>query len=294
MKVLVTGASGLIGSRFVSLEKKLELFTPSHEDFDISNPQQLAEVLEQENPEWVLHFADYTNMEKAEDEEKDLALKINHVGTKNLSGACARFGIKIMYLSTDHVFPGGGIYEASSNPKAVNKYGISKLYGEQAIMAAGRDWLIVRTSYPYRAKFEKKNDLIRTLLAKFQEGKEVELVEDQFITPTFIDELVEGISKLVKDNKTGIYHISGLECLSLVEIGTALCEVFRLDFRLLRNTTLEKFSTKYNKKAPQPKRSCINSDKFQKEMLMVMSDFKTGLLKMKTQMEPIKSVKLGK
>lgn len=294
MKVLVTGTSGLIGSRFVELSKKLELLTPSHEEFDVSNPQQLAEVLEREKPEWVLHLAAYTNVEKAEDEEKDLAIKINHIGTKNLAGACARFGIKIMYLSTDHVFPGGGIYEADSSPRAVNRYGRTKLWGEQAIMASGRNWLIVRTSYPYRTNFEKKSDVVRTLLGRLREGKELELVEDQFITPTFIDELVEGISKLVKGNKLGIYHISGLECLSFVDIGKAICEVFKLDFGLLTSTTLEEFSAKYNKKAPQPKKSCINSDKFQKEMLMIMSDFKTGLFKMKTQMEPIKSVKLGK
>jgi dTDP-4-dehydrorhamnose reductase len=284
MKALVTGGDGLIGSRFVELEEKLELITPTEKELDVTKPAQITEFLEREKPDWVIHFAAYTDVEKAQEEQKELAYKVNYVGTRNLAGACTKFGIKLMYLSTDHVFPGGGVYVEDDRLKPVNYYGETKFMGEQAIMAAGNAWLIVRTSYPYRAEFAAKKDLARTILEKLQNKESIELVKDQLISPTFIDDLVKGISKLVRDNKLGIYHLSGGECISPHEMGKRICEVFDLDTNLVKEITLDEFMTKYDKKAPQPKRSCMNSDKFQKEMMMVMPGFTEGLTEMKIQL----------
>jgi dTDP-4-dehydrorhamnose reductase len=294
MKVLVTGSNGLIGSRLVELEDKLELITPQHQDFDVNNPQQIAEVLSKEQPEWVIHLAGYTDVEKAQKEEKKLADTINYTGTKNLVGACKRFSARLLYLSTDHIFPGGGIYTEDSRVKPVNEYGWTKYRGEQAVQAGGRDYIIVRSSYPFRAKFDKKSDIVRTLINRLKDGKELDLVSDQKVTPTFIDELVLGITKLVKENKRGIYNLSGRECLSFVDIGKNICEVFGFDKKLIKEIYLEEFMKKYDKKAPQPKISCMNCDKFYKETLMVTSDFKSALVKMKAQIEPVQSVRMVK
>jgi dTDP-4-dehydrorhamnose reductase len=290
MKALVTGADGLVGSRFVELEERLELVTPTEQELDVTKPNQIREFLEREKPDWVIHFAAYTNVEKAQEEQKELAYKVNYIGTKNLIGICNELKIKLMYLSTDHVFPGEGMYIEDDKQKPVNYYGETKFLGEQAIMAAGSNWLLIRTSYPYRAEFANKKDVVRTILEKLQNKESVELVVDQAVTPTFIDDLVIGISKLVRDNQVGIYHISGRDCLSFYDMGKILCEVFDLDYNLIKGTTLQEFMTKYNKKAPQPKKSCMNSNKFQKNTMMIMPDFREGVIKMKTQLSPVKEI----
>ncbi|MDO9028253.1 MAG: sugar nucleotide-binding protein, partial [Candidatus Roizmanbacteria bacterium] len=168
IKIALTGADGLVGSRVVELLKTDFEFIPLPQTkMDITNVDQVNDVLKNIDFDFFLHLAAYTNVPKAE-AEQDLAFKINRDGTKNVFDVVATKGKKFIYISTDFVFDGiNPPYFEDSRPNPTSVYGASKYEGEKIVnplrqLADGGQAIIVRISYPYRAHFELKKDFFRT------------------------------------------------------------------------------------------------------------------------------------
>ncbi|HVT01328.1 MAG TPA: NAD(P)-dependent oxidoreductase [Patescibacteria group bacterium] len=284
MKVAITGASGLVGSRFFDLYKSKYDLIPISSSFgvDITDRKKLHKFLSQKNPGLIIHLAAKTNVDKCEEDKVDdlkkskvksisdlenldtekwkgstSAFGVNVVGTKNLSDYAKRNNIKIIYVSTDFVFDGekNGEYTEADEVSPINWYGQTKLYGEKVL---GEESLIARISYPYGFKSNIKKDIVWTMVSLLEEKDRVELVTDQIITPTFIDDIVRALHFLIENNITGLVNVVGNNFLSPYEIGIAIASQFGLEEGKIEVTTRAKL---YKGRAKRPFKVCLKNDK---------------------------------
>lgn len=214
-EVLVTGASGLVGSRFTELSRNYHFSTPDLPDFDITDPKNVKKVIDEANPEWIVNFAAFTDVNAAEaqtGDENGLAWKVNVEGAKNLVNAFP--SQNIIQISTDMVFQGseqnpGPYAESDKTPDTSNGltwYGWTKNRAEKVILNHGGT--ILRIIYPVRSHFDQKLDYIRTALKKFANGTMYPLFNDQQICIAFIDEVAETLQKIIDTDSKGIFHCS--------------------------------------------------------------------------------------
>ena len=208
-KVLVTGANGMLGQDLCPIleDEGYEVVETDIHNLDITNPESILNVLEEEKPDVVIHCAAYTNVDKAE-EDYETARKINVGGTENLAKYCGENNITLIYISTDYVFDGElkkGLYETSDKTNPINNYGLTKRDGEEAVKKYCKKYYIARTSWLYG--IHGKN-FVETMIS-LTDKKELKVVDDQIGCPTWTVELCNGILKLLKEKEYGIYHICG-------------------------------------------------------------------------------------
>lgn len=212
-EVLITGSTGLVGSRFVELSPQLKLLTPSHQEFDLLNQRSVGEYLDRYQPDLLINFAAYTNVTQAEshaDDKDSPSWQLNVVGVENLLQA----NIPLIQISTDMVFSGAtddpGPYTEDHQPETDSKhltwYGWTKAVAEEKVLK--KNGTLVRIIYPVRAHFPPKLDYLRGPLHLYAQGKLYPLFDDQQVSFTFIDELAVVLQKLVDNPAPGIYHVS--------------------------------------------------------------------------------------
>lgn len=278
MRVLITGAYGLIGSRILELApknweiitlsnelKKEEFKNASHIDADIRDFEKIEKAFFKYEPDWILHLAAYTDVDGSE-RKKNLAYGINCLGTKNIAALSKKVGAKIIFLSTDHVFDGkNGNFKEEDKTNPINYYGFTKLKGEEEIIKNSDQFTILRISYPYRVKYEQKLDPLRFIIKSLAAGRSLQLVSDQFITPTFIDDLALIIFSVIKRNIFGLYHSGGGGCITFFDMGKLISKIFGLDEKLITETRLEMFLKESGRIAKQPQKSCLDSSKLRKK-----------------------------
>jgi len=215
VKILVTGASGLVGSRFVELARNYQFCTPEFPDLDLSSEVSVKKTIDEFNPEWIVNFAAFTDVNAAEQQSGDengLAWKVNVEGVKNLVKAFP--SQKIIHISTDMVFPGNlenpGPYAENDKTPEINEnhtwYGWTKNRAEKVILNHGGT--ILRIIYPVRAHFDQKLDYLRAPLKKYSEGSMYPLFNDQQVCIAFIDEVAATLQKIIDTNSSGIFHCS--------------------------------------------------------------------------------------
>lgn len=206
MKILVTGAKGMLGSALVPcFEKRGHMVKGLLRDvLDVTNYRQVLEIVELAKPDLVVHAAAYTKVDQAES-EPDLAYFVNGYGTENMAVVCSRLGVPLLYVSTDYVFDGeqNRPYTTWDKTNPLSVYGKSKLAGETAIRRHLTSFYIVRTSWLYGPKGKNFVDTISRLAA---EKKTLRVVCDQWGTPTSTLTLSEYIADLVATNRWGVYH----------------------------------------------------------------------------------------
>jgi dTDP-4-dehydrorhamnose reductase len=285
MKILLTGANGLIGTRLLELMKGHRLFGSDTADFDITDLEATVAYIKSKQPDVIIHLAAYTNTEKAE-EEREFAWEVNVTGTENLLKAAAELDkVQFIYFSTDHTFDGKkGNYIETDIQNPVNYYGETKLAGEQLVTQLPNS-LILRISYPFRSHFEPKSDIVRWMLPRLENKETLHLVSDQFITPTFIDDLAVVLDKVISLQIAGVYHSSGETCLSFVDLGKMVAHEFGYDPQLIQPITLNEFMKKMNRKAGQPLNGGLISTKLKNEIGFAPRAFPDALKIMKEQMK---------
>lgn len=298
MKVLVTGGFGLIGSRLLEIwGNKYDLVVLDQVDesskyphisfrkIDLTDKEAVAAALFEEKPDYVLHLAAYVDVEKAE-VERDLCWEVNVNMTRNLAEAARDQKSRFIYISTGFVFDGKKDSYLEDDPESpVNYYGLTKAEGERTLKKTDLNLCILRINFPYRTKWEKKSDTIRWMVPKLQNGEEVTLVNDQFISPTFIDDLTQVIDQVITKNATGTYHVCASDCLSFFEIGKKVAAEFGVDEALVKETTLDDFLLKTGRKAGQPRRSCLLSKKVEEQLGVKLTTFSEGLKKVRESYE---------
>ncbi|MEQ9280822.1 MAG: dTDP-4-dehydrorhamnose reductase [Balneola sp.] len=214
MKLLITGAGGQLGREWIDFCKDhgVSYNSFSSTELDITDDDKVDKIIADVAPDVLINCAAYTKVDDAE-ENKQTALKINAESVKELADVCKRHNVKLVHYSTDYVFS-GSISDKENNPEGykeedstdpVNAYGYSKLKGEEAIKDSGCEFLLLRVSWlcgQYGYNF------VKTMLKIGSERDELNVVNDQFGSPTFADQVVEQTFKLLQQNKTGLYHLS--------------------------------------------------------------------------------------
>lgn len=253
-KILVTGASGLVGSRFVELSKNYNFFTPEYPEFDLTNIDSVKIAIEKYYPEWIVNFAAFTDVNAAEAQTRDesgMAWKVNVDGVNNLVSCFP--SEKIIHISTDMVFPGSvenpGPYSESdktpNSPETLTWYGWTKNRAEKIILAHGGS--VLRIIYPVRVNYDAKLDYIRGALKKFSDGKMYPLFNDQQISISFIDEVAETLQKIIDTESSGIFHCSS-DTTTPYELITFTVDQLGGDASTIKSASINKFlETQTNK-----------------------------------------------
>lgn len=225
MRVLITGASGQLGTelcRVFSAETVLPFDLP---DFDLADPN-LAERIVQEQPDLILHAGAFTDVDGAE-REPGRALAINAGGTERVAEAARRCGARLMYISTDYVFPGTKRtpYEEMDHPAPLNVYGRSKWEGEQAVQRSGAHSLIVRTAWLY-GKHGK--NFVKSIMHAARSQTTLQVVADQRGCPTYAEDLAEALRSLADRRVEGILHVTNRGDCTWHEFACAIVAEMRL------------------------------------------------------------------
>ncbi len=250
MKVLVTGVTGQLGHDCVNefMSRGVEVQGVSSKDFSLTDGAAVETYIREYAPDVVLHGAAYTAVDKAEDEQEK-CMAVNAEGTRHIAKACAEIGAKLIYISTDYVFPGEGEepYEVDAVKGPRNVYGQSKLMGEQAVQELLQKYFIVRISWVFG--INGKN-FIRTMLNLGKTHKELTVVGDQIGSPTYTRDLAVLLADMAVTEKYGVYHATNEGFCSWAEFAA---EVFRQVGKNVTVTPVD--SSAYPTKAVRPKNS---------------------------------------
>lgn len=273
MKIAVTGANGLVGSRVIELLKRKHDMIPfESRDLDITDKSTVAAVLAKTDYDLLLHLAAYTNVDGAET-EKEKTYAVNVTGTKNLLDEVTNAGKKMIHISTDFVFDGKiPPFDEKSKPNPIGYYGQTKYEGEQILNNRA---MIVRISYPYGHPSEKKPDFVQRLRRILEHNKPITMIADSAMTPTFIDDIATGLEYLATHYKPEIYHLVGGKSYTPFEVGTIIAKHYNLPESLIMPITYKEYM---KGKAARPQYSIIMTSK---NSFTPMKTFEEGLSHLK-------------
>ncbi len=274
MKLLITGASGLYGSKLaqLALDRNIEVYSSDIQSLtvygnfvklDISGKEQVAEAFKTIKPDVVVHAATLTDVDKCET-NKELAWKVNVEGTKNIADAARSTGSFLIYISTDYVFNGEkGRYKETDNPDPINYYGLTKLKAEEIVQTRPECFIarpsVIYGSTPAAGKVNFALWLIETL----RKGARVKIVTDQWNTPTLNTNLAEMTLEVIERRLTGIYHLCGATRVSRLEFAEQIAETFDLNKGLIDSV----LSSQFTWPAKRPMDSSLDTSKAQETLL---------------------------
>lgn len=238
MRILVTGSKGQLGIDLINkLSRNHEIAGLAKEELDITDNQAVLNFLSKNQFDVVINAAAYTNVDACET-DFDNAYKVNAIGPKNLAIASQKYGFKYIHISTDYVFKGdnpSGYYEFDRTDP-INKYGVTKLCGEEYIKNFSYRYFIIRTSWLYG--MHGKN-FVKTMLSLSETRDELKVVHDQIGSPTFTEDLVDFISIILLSEKYGIYHFSNSGSCTWNEFAKEIFNIASKQVKVLPVTTEE-------------------------------------------------------
>ncbi|MTI23008.1 SDR family oxidoreductase [Fulvivirga sp. RKSG066] len=289
MKILITGSNGLLGQKLVSLltsESSVELVATSrgenrlraanydYESMDITNKEEVKSIIEKHKPKVVINTAAMTNVDECET-KKEACWKLNVDAVEYLVDACNEIGAHLVHVSTDFIFDGTkGPLEEDEEPNPVNYYGESKLAAEKLIEEKCESWGIARTVLVYGIAADmSRSNIILWVKKSLENGKEINVVNDQWRTPTLAEDLAMGCYLMAKKKAKGIYHISGKDMLTPYEIAIKTADHFKLDKSLITETD----GSKFQQEAKRPPKTGFVIDKAKNELDYDPRSFEGGL-----------------
>lgn len=224
MRILVTGVKGQLGHDVVNemVKRGLEPVGVDLEEMDITDAGACQKVITESKVDAVIHCAAYTAVDAAED-NVDVCRKVNADGTRNIAEVCRDLDIKMMYISTDYVFNGGGErpWEPDDHREPLNVYGLTKYEGEIAVEQNVQKYFIVRIAWVFGVNGK---NFIKTMLRLGKEKGAVSVVNDQIGSPTYTYDLARLLVDMIQTDKYGRYHATNEGLCSWYEFA---CEIFR-------------------------------------------------------------------
>jgi dTDP-4-dehydrorhamnose reductase len=247
-RILLIGSNGMLGQRLVesfNSTGKFELLCVSMEDesflpgveykkMDIIHRQKVREVVLDFFPDLIINAAAFTNVDKSET-EKETAWKINVTGVENIAFYSWTIDAHLIHFSTDYIFNGkNGPYTEDDLPNPLGYYGRTKLASENSIRISGTKNTIIRTNVLYGPAKNGRPDFVKWVVNSLRDKKVIRIVTDQIGNPTYIDDLVAAINKIIKLKKEGIYNIGGREMISRYDFTLRIADYFGLDKSLIQ------------------------------------------------------------
>ncbi len=258
-KILITGSNGLLGQKLVGLllnEPNIELTATAKGknratiqkgynfiSMDITNEAEVFEVVDFVKPDVIIHTAAMTNVDQCET-ERELCWEMNVNALKYLVSACESTGSFLVHLSTDFIFDGEkGPYDENAVPRPISYYGESKLAAEEVIFASKINWAIARTVLVFGIVADmSRTNIILWVKKSLEDGKNINVVTDQYRTPTLAEDLAMGCWLIAKNQAKGIFNISGKELLTPYDMAIKTANFFNLDKKLITKADSRTFS----------------------------------------------------
>lgn len=246
-RILITGSNGMLGQRAVQFYLKnenVELLATSVEEkslienvdyisCDIKDRNSIKKIILDYCPDFIIHTAAFTNVDLSEKLRED-AWKINVKGVEYISEAARAIDTHIIHISTDYIFDGkDGPYSENAIPNPLGYYGRTKLASENALRISNTYFTILRTNVLYGIALNSRPDFVRWVVSSLDENRNIRIVNDQINNPTFIDDLVQAINKIIEFKKTGIFNVGGIEFLSRYDFTLRIADYFNLDKKLI-------------------------------------------------------------
>jgi dTDP-4-dehydrorhamnose reductase len=289
MRILVTGSNGLLGQKLCGLLQsmpEIELIATARNKLtapltgakfallDTTESLAVEKVISETHPEVVINTAAMTMVDKCE-LEKEACWNANVHAVENLIRACERQQARLLHLSTDFVFDGShGPLDETAAPAPVNYYGLSKLEAEKKVMAANTSWCIVRTVLVYGVTADmSRSNIVLWVRDSLVKGQTIRVVNDQFRTPTLVEDLAMGCYLAAIRKAKDIYHISGFDFVTPYDIAIRTAEFFKLDKSLI--TPVD--SATFTQPARRPLVTGFIIDKAKKELGYMPHSLDEGL-----------------
>ena len=289
-KILVTGSNGLLGQKIVQQwkeEQNFELIATARGEnriteivgfqyvsMDITKEENVLEIISEYKPDYVINTAAMTNVDQCE-EDQELCRKLNVDAVEYLIKACEKTGSFLLHLSTDFIFDGKeGPYLETAKPNPLSFYGQSKLDAEHLIQQSNIKWSIARTVLVYGiTEGMSRSNIILWVKNSLESGKELQIVNDQWRTPTLAEDLAKGCLLICEKDTEGIFNISGKELLNPYQMAMETVDFFGLDGSLISETD----GSKFKQKAKRPPKTGFVIDKAREILNYEPRSFKEGI-----------------
>ncbi len=289
MKLLITGANGLLGQKLV---KQLEndpswdvLATArgenrspdtaiAYQSMDIEDRQQVLNTVTAFKPDVILHSAAMTNVDQCELNREE-CWRANVEAVQHLIAAAEAQGAFLLHVSTDFIFDGEqGPYDEAATPAPVNFYGESKLEAERLVQQSTTSWAIARTVLVYGITNNlSRSNIILWVKNNLEQGKPIQVVDDQWRTPTLAEDLADGCLRIAKAKAAGIWNVSGKDFLTPYEMAVHTADFFGLDKSLMTRAD----SSTFTQPARRPPRTGFIIKKMQQQLGYQPHSFNEGI-----------------
>lgn len=254
MKILITGANGLLGQKLLyalldqgkhqviatarghNRASRQEGYT--YVSLDLTDAASIATVVNEYRPEVLIHTAAMTNVDACE-LDPQACEQHNVAATRHLLDACKTLGAHFIFVSTDFVFDGkAGPYREEDPVGPLSVYARSKVEAEQSVQQSGLPWAILRTMIIYGVVDDaQRSNVVLWTKASLEQGKDINVISDQFRGPTLAEDLAQACIACAEKKATGIYHVSGREVISILDIAREVADFFHLDKKHIRPIT---------------------------------------------------------
>lgn len=290
MRILVTGSNGLLGQKLIKLlnnKPDIELLATSkganrvsnkegyqYQSLDITNQKEINSVYDAFKPNAVINTAAMTNVDACED-DKELCWELNVNAVKYLIEASKKHNTHLIHLSTDFVFDGeSGPYKETDQPNPLSYYGKSKYEAEKLIQASDIKWAIARTIIVYGvAENMSRSNIVLWAKDALAQGNPLTIVNDQFRSPTLAEDLAMGCWLIAEKQAEGIYHLSGKDYLSVLDLVYEVADFYGHDKSNINPIS----STSLNQTAKRPPKTGFILDKAINDLDYSPCTFKEGL-----------------
>ncbi|RHS00620.1 dTDP-4-dehydrorhamnose reductase [Parabacteroides sp. AF14-59] len=294
MKTLIIGANGFTGRRILQSLSRQGIYELTgcslHEDIlpgnnyrfvqaDMNNHPAIDRLIAEIRPDVVINGSALSVPDYCESHHEE-AYATNVLAVENIARCCEKAGSRFIHLSTDFVFDGkkAELYTETDTPAPVNYYGISKYQGEQAVAANCSNYANVRVVVVYgKALPGQHGNILQLVKNRLQAGQEIRVVSDQYRTPTWVQDIADGVEKLMHISQNGIWHICGDECLSIADIAYRVADYFKLDRSLIVPVTTEEM----NEATPRPRFSGLSIEKAKRILGYAPHSLEEGMAEMK-------------
>jgi len=299
MKILITGSNGLLGQKLVAAlrnDPEVTLVATSrgpdrtpaplndrYVALDITSLSAVDTVMEKERPDALIHTAAMTNVDACELDPTACTLQ-NVTATGNLVRASERIGSHFIHLSTDFIFDGEhGPYSEEDVPAPLSIYGHSKLQSEELVQQSKlAKWAIARTIIVYGVvEGLSRSNVVLWAKSALEKGEPIKVVDDQWRMPTLAEDLADGCIRIAKQGATGIYHLSGPDGMSILELVERVGQFFKLDTSVVQPIK----SASLGQPAKRPPRTGFVLDKSRNVLGYAPLGFEAGLEVLKEQLE---------
>jgi dTDP-4-dehydrorhamnose reductase len=295
--ILVTGSNGLLGHKIteavlsakqfnlVATSKGLNRFKVGtgyqYAEMDVLNPIEVRAVVEKYKPDVIINTAALSNVDQCA-ANKELAYQLNVASVHTLVEICSEYNIQLIHLSTDFIFDGeNGPYSELDVPHPLSYYGGTKLEAEEVVKNSQCKWAILRTVLVYGVISDKnRGNIVLWAKGALERGEAIKVVNDQWRTPTLVDDLAACCLLAAEKDAYGVYHVSGKDMMSVADLVYTVADFWRLD----KNLITELSSASLNEKDKRPMRTGFVLDKAIKELGYAPHSFAEGLAMMDRQL----------